>query len=101
MVTTHGGGINWLIDGGAQHPVKGPEIKVTFLSAEGLVAGKTQVKYKNVVIGQVSDITLSDDRDHAVATIQLDQAAKAFTAQDSRFWVVRPRIGITRAHYIF
>lgn len=72
---------------------KGPEIKVTFLSAEGLVAGKTQVKYKNVVIGQVSDITLSDDRDHAVATIQLDQAAKAFTAQDSRFWVVRPRIG--------
>lgn len=56
---------------------KGPEIKVTFLSAEGLVAGKTQVKYKNVVIGQVSDITLSDDRDHAVATVQLEHAAKA------------------------
>lgn len=79
----------------AAHSVlsKGPEIKVTFLSAEGLVAGKTQVKYKNVVIGQISDITLSDDRDHAIATVQLEHAAKAFTAQDSRFWVVRPRVG--------
>lgn len=72
---------------------EGPEIQVSFSSAEGLVAGKTQVKYKNVVIGQVANISLSDDRDHAVATVQLERSAKAFTAQNSRFWVVRPRVG--------
>ncbi|MGY4495708.1 PqiB family protein [Pseudomonas sp. TE3610] len=71
----------------------GPQIVVSFLTAEGLEANKTQVKYKNVVIGKVTAITLSEDRSHIDATIDLDQSAKAFTVRDARFWVVRPRIG--------
>jgi len=71
----------------------GPQIVVSFLTAEGLEANKTQVKYKNVVIGKVTAIALSEDRGHIDATIELDQSAKAFTARDARFWVVRPRIG--------
>ncbi|MBT2372840.1 intermembrane transport protein PqiB [Pseudomonas fluorescens] len=71
----------------------GPQIVVTFLTAEGLEANKTQVKYKNVVIGKVTAIALSDDRAHIDATIELDQSAAAFTTRDTRFWVVRPRIG--------
>ncbi|QJI29065.1 MCE family protein [Pseudomonas sp. ADAK18] len=71
----------------------GPQIVVTFLTAEGLEANKTQVKYKNVVIGKVTSIALSDDRAHIDATIELDQSAAAFTKRDTRFWVVRPRIG--------
>jgi paraquat-inducible protein B len=71
----------------------GPEVKVSFQTAEGLEANKTQVKYKNVVIGLVTAIALSEDRSHVEVTVQLNQAAKAFTARDSRYWVVRPRIG--------
>lgn len=71
----------------------GPQIVVSFLTAEGLEANKTQVKYKNVVIGKVTSIVLSDDRAHIDATIELDQSAAAFTTRDTRFWVVRPRIG--------
>ncbi|WP_031319444.1 intermembrane transport protein PqiB [Pseudomonas tolaasii] len=71
----------------------GPQIVVTFLTAEGLEANKTQVKYKNVVIGKVTSIALSEDRAHISATIELDQSAAAFTKRDTRFWVVRPRIG--------
>jgi len=71
----------------------GPQIVVTFLTAEGLEANKTQVKYKNVVIGKVTSIALNDDRAHINATIELDQSAAAFTKRDTRFWVVRPRIG--------
>ncbi|WP_455923181.1 PqiB family protein [Pseudomonas putida] len=71
----------------------GPQIVVSFLTAEGLEANKTQVKYKNVVIGKVTAIALSEDRSHIDATIDLDQSAKAFTVRDARFWVVRPRIG--------
>ncbi|WP_268800797.1 PqiB family protein [Pseudomonas huanghezhanensis] len=71
----------------------GPKITVTFLTAEGLEAKKTQVKYKNVVIGVVSDITLSDDRTHVLATIELNQSAGPFTRADTQYWVVRPRIG--------
>lgn len=71
----------------------GPRIEVSFLTAEGLEAGKTQVKYKNVVIGSVSGITLAEDRTRVVVRIRLDKGAQAFATKDSRFWVVRPRVG--------
>jgi len=71
----------------------GPQISISFLTAEGLEANKTQVKYKNVVIGKVTAIALSDDRSKVNATVELDQSAQPFTADDSMFWVVRPRIG--------
>lgn len=71
----------------------GPKITVSFETAEGLEANKTQVKYKNVVIGQVTAIALSPDRNRVIATVELKDSAKSFTAEDSRFWVVRPRIG--------
>ncbi len=71
----------------------GPKITVSFLTAEGLEAKKTQVKYKNVVIGVVTDITLSGDRTHILATIELNNTAAPFTRADTQYWVVRPRIG--------
>lgn len=74
-------------------PSKGPRIFISFQSAEGLEAHKTRVKVKNVVIGEVSAVTLSKDRTGVVATVDLNADARAFTAEDSMFWVVRPRIG--------
>jgi paraquat-inducible protein B len=71
----------------------GPKVTVSFLTAEGLEAKKTQVKYKNVVIGMVTDINLSDDRTHVLATIELSNSATPFTSTDTQYWVVRPRIG--------
>jgi paraquat-inducible protein B len=71
----------------------GPRVTVTFLTAEGLEANKTQVKYKNVVIGMVTEISLSEDRTHVLATIELNNSAGPFTRVDSQYWVVRPRIG--------
>ena len=71
---------------------RGPEITIIFSSAEGLEAGKTKVKYKEVDIGTVQSIMLSDDRSHVLVSVQLKKEAKSFTVADSRFWVVRPRI---------
>ncbi len=71
----------------------GPQITVSFATAEGLEANKTQVKYKNVVIGRVTEIALSEDRTRVIATIELESAAQPFTREDTQYWVVRPRIG--------
>jgi paraquat-inducible protein B len=71
---------------------RGPQITITFRSAEGLEAGKTRVKYKDVNIGTVQTIRLSEDRTHVQIKVQLTKEAKSFTAEDTRFWVVRPRI---------
>jgi len=71
---------------------RGPEIVLTFKTAEGLEAGKTAVKYKDVQIGVVQSLRLSQDRSHVRVTLQLNKDANAFTAQDTRYWVVRPRL---------
>lgn len=72
---------------------EGPSIIVTFKTGSGLTANKTEVKYRNVVIGQVTDVELSDDQKSVNATIKLAKQAETFTREDSQFWVVRPRIG--------
>jgi len=72
----------------------GPEVTISFQSAEGLDAGKTPVKYKNVVIGRVSKIRLSEDRSHVLVRVALEKSAAGFATRDTRFWVVRPRIGL-------
>ncbi|WP_445115696.1 PqiB family protein [Acinetobacter sp. WZC-1] len=71
----------------------GPTIYVSFRTAEGLVAGKTTVRFKQVDIGLVRQIDLSDDHSHVIAQIELRKDASNFATKDSRFWVVRPRIG--------
>ncbi|WP_095128376.1 intermembrane transport protein PqiB [Pseudomonas sp. Irchel s3h14] len=72
---------------------EGPTITVTFKTGSGLTANKTEVKYRNVVIGHVSDVELSNDQKSVNATIKLSKQAETFTREDSQFWVVRPRIG--------
>ncbi|MGJ7487942.1 intermembrane transport protein PqiB [Variovorax sp. LT2P21] len=71
---------------------RGPEIVLTFKTAEGLEAGKTAVKYKDVQIGVVQSLRLARDRSHVRVTLQLNKDANAFTAEDTRYWVVRPRL---------
>ncbi|MHC8381207.1 PqiB family protein [Pseudomonas sp. LB3P14] len=72
---------------------EGPTITITFKTGSGLTANKTEVKYRNVVIGQVTDVELSDDQKSVNATVKLAKQAESFTREDSQFWVVRPRIG--------
>lgn len=72
---------------------RGPAITITFENAEGLEPGKTQVKYKDVEIGAVKSIRLSKDRSHVEIAVQLTKEAENFAVKDTRFWVVRPRVG--------
>jgi paraquat-inducible protein B len=71
----------------------GPRIEIEFKSADGVEAGKTEVRYKEVVIGKVVSVALRDDRKRVVVVVQLDRSATSFAVDDTTFWVVRPRIG--------
>ncbi|KRE88392.1 mammalian cell entry protein [Frateuria sp. Soil773] len=72
----------------------GPNITITFQTAEGLEAGKTPVKYKNVVIGKVNRIDLTRDRSKVRVRVALEKSAESFATAGTRYWVVRPRIGL-------
>lgn len=71
----------------------GPEITIAFRTAAGLEAGKTAVKYKGVTVGEVKTIALSEDGSQAIVSVALDKSAASLTRRDTRFWVVRPRVG--------
>ncbi|AOR65960.1 intermembrane transport protein PqiB [Pectobacterium wasabiae] len=72
----------------------GPKIVISFQSATGLEADRTVVKYKDVTVGTVKDISLSQDSEQVLVTVQLNRSAESLAHADSRFWVVRPRVGI-------
>ncbi|MDD2501428.1 MAG: MlaD family protein [Geobacter sp.] len=71
---------------------KGPVITIRFKSGEGIEAGKTKIKYKDVQIGLVRSITIAKDRSSVLVTADLAKEAADFLKADTRFWVVRPRI---------
>jgi paraquat-inducible protein B len=70
----------------------GPTITITFKTAEGLDAGKTEVKYRDVVVGRVTAINLSEDRDHVVVKVDLTADASGLAVEGSKFWIARPRV---------
>lgn len=70
----------------------GPKVTLSFDSADGLEAGKTKIRYKNVDIGEVTQIGLSKDRKQVIVTADFVKDASDFLVEDTQFWVVRPRI---------
>ena len=70
----------------------GPEIAISFTTAEGLQAGKTKIKYKNVEIGTVKLIKLSDDLARVIVLASLVKDAEKYLTEETRFWVVRARV---------
>ena len=76
----------------------GPTVTLNFADAEGLKAGKTVVKFKDVQVGVVDSITINDDRSGVIVKASLEKSMERHLGSDSLFWVVRPRIdadGIT------
>ena len=75
------------------YSTEGPEIRITFKTAEGLEEGKTKVKYRNVEMGVVQEITLGDNLEGVTAVVKMRRRALPLLVQDTRFWVVTARIG--------
>lgn len=71
---------------------RGPTITITFKSGEGLEAGKTKVKFRDIEIGIVDSVTLAEDLSHVVVTAELVRGANRYLTENTRFWVVRAQI---------
>jgi paraquat-inducible protein B len=71
---------------------KGPEITITFAGADGLEAGKTVIKFKDVEIGKVKTITLLKDLSGVEVTAEMRRDSEAYMTDRTQFWVVRARV---------
>src|SRR5215813_4721560 len=71
---------------------EGPTIKISFESGEGLQAGQSQLKYKEIVFGTVKSLELAPDQTHVVVTVATTHEAGPLLTEGTIFWVVKPRL---------
>ena len=71
---------------------RGPTITITFDSGDGLQAGQSQLKYKDVVMGTVKSVTISPDLTKVVATVETTRDAERLINDKTVFWIVKPQL---------
>lgn len=74
---------------------QGPLITLTFVTADGLEAKRTKIKFKNVEVGSVETVQLDSELEHIIVTARMDRGFSPYLTANTRFWVVRPRIDTT------
>src|SRR5574340_1727575 len=76
---------------------EGPIVTIVFKKAEGIEAGKTFIKYKDVNIGQVTKVKLAETFAQVVVTAKIDKSAQGLIVEDAKFWVEQPRVSLSRS----
>ncbi|HVI88573.1 MAG TPA: MlaD family protein [Dongiaceae bacterium] len=71
---------------------EGPTITISFESAEGLQAGQSQLRFKDIVFGTVKSFTLTPDNSRVIVTIATTRQAEPLLTDQTEFWVVKPRL---------
>lgn len=70
----------------------GPDILVQFKTAEGLVSGKTKIKLKDVEVGTVEEVRVTEDLGHVEMRARIEPWAAKHLTEGTRFWIERPRV---------
>ncbi len=71
---------------------RGPLIQVGFRTAEGLTAGQSQLRIRDVAVGKVETIGLTPDHQRVLIGIRMNKSETDLLTEDAQFWVVKPRI---------
>jgi len=74
---------------------EGPTITIVLHEANGVEAGKTFIRYKDVRIGIVSAVELSEDYSKVLVKAKIAKHAGGLMVSDAKFWVVEPRISLS------
>ncbi len=74
---------------------KGPVATIQFETADGIAAGKTEIRCRSVRVGTVIGVELSDDLRSVIIQARIDPDAEHLLREGTRFWVVRPRVSAT------
>ncbi len=77
------------------HQNKGAIIEISFTNASDIIPNQTQIRLKDVHIGGVTQVKLSDDLKTVKVIAEVDRDISKHLSEHSRFWVVTPRISAT------
>jgi len=71
----------------------GPTITIRFRDGSGVKAGQTEIRYRGVPVGEVTEIELSRNREQVLVQVRLRRSAASLAREGSLFWIVRPEVG--------
>lgn len=74
---------------------QGPLISIQFKTATGLEAGKTKIKTRDVNIGTIKSIELSEDLSGVIVTARMDKNVASLLHADNQFWIVSPNVSLS------
>ncbi len=72
---------------------QGPSLTLLSSNAEGIVAGKTQIKSRSVDVGKVISVELSQDLKQVVIRARMNPGTENLLNDESQLWVVKPTVG--------
>ncbi|MBD3789126.1 MAG: MCE family protein [Campylobacterales bacterium] len=73
----------------------GEEVTIIFPKNEGLQAGQSQIKYKDVPIGTIKKIELQKDGEGVEITARMEKQATRYLNENTKFWIVKPEVGVS------
>ncbi len=73
----------------------GQKIEITFEKNSGLKAGHSQIKFKDVTIGQVIKVELNNDGEGIKIIARINKDAVDYLNEESKFWIVKPKVGMS------
>ncbi len=73
---------------------RGNTITIDFVSADGIVAGRTPVRYQGVEVGTVQDIRLSEKLNKIEVRASIKADMKDALRSDTQFWLVTPKASL-------
>ncbi|MFZ1728097.1 MAG: MlaD family protein [Albidovulum sp.] len=71
---------------------RGVLIEITFQSAQGIKPGETTLRYRDVDIGTVEQVTFTEGLSSVLVRARIDKDVAPFLDADADFWIVRPRV---------
>lgn len=71
---------------------RGPVIEIVFAEAEGVTENETELRYRDVTVGQVEDIQFTERLREVVLSVRLDPGVAEYVDADARFWIVAPEV---------
>lgn len=73
----------------------GERIQIYFSDAQGLVAGRTTIRYQGLEVGMVRDINLSEGLESIYVDADIYPEATQLLNDQTRFWLVKPTASLS------
>ncbi len=76
------------------YAARGTVIEISFEGANGIKAGETVIKYRDVDVGRVESVSFADGLGDVLITAEIDQEIAPYLDDDAQFWVVQPDVSL-------